>query len=348
MYFPYLHGKQKEVLALRHLAPVLGPEGQVQPVLEPVRAAATSLRHTLEACEAHRVPVWLVINPARQDFEPQPPAQTLEWGHRVFTSLPRRQWIHPSLLLGPALTPEVVRRFVHVFGTRPLGLVVDPGAPPLADVMGLLAGASVSRIFFKDEAPTPQDRAAAGAAGCVWVENHRLPEVQDLRVRARHLFTDRHLRFSAEGLVGFSDYTTLPSRPDVLDLPSRTVSFRLSYLLRDRPASGALWIEHFMAGRSATEDRHADTRFRLALHAFRSALDRGDACFGPTEAVRRYLTSLIDHTPPSRALSKQWEVMHHLELVSGMLAGRFPGTAPADAPQGLMTPPIASGGRPVR
>ena len=79
MYFPYLHGKQKEVLALRHLAQVLGAEGQVQPVMEPVRVMATSMRHTLEACEAHRLPVWLVVNPVRQDFDLLLPAEAFDW-----------------------------------------------------------------------------------------------------------------------------------------------------------------------------------------------------------------------------------------------------------------------------
>ena len=125
MYFPYLHGKQKEVLALRHLAQVLGAEGQVQPVMEPVRVMATSMRHTLEACEAHRLPVWLVVNPVRQDFDLLLPAEAFDWGRQLFTSLPTRQWIHPTLMLGPALTPDVVRRFVQLFGARPMARLVE-------------------------------------------------------------------------------------------------------------------------------------------------------------------------------------------------------------------------------
>ncbi|MDH0864892.1 sce7725 family protein [Mitsuaria sp. GD03876] len=335
MYYPYLHGKQKEVLALRHLAPVLGAEGQLQPVLEPVRQAATSMRHTLEACEAHRLQVWLVVNPVRQDFELLRPSETLEWGRQLFTSLSRRQWIHPTLMLGPALTPEVVRRFVQLFGSRPLGLVVGADAPPLPDVMALLGGAQVRRVFFKDSEPAPAARAALGGAGCVWVENRRLPETHDLRVNERHLFTDRAASFRAAGLAGFSDYTTLPSRPEAPELPSRTIAFRLSFL-RQPSTSGEVWIEHFMNGRCSAEEGGPDARFRYALQAFHAALDRTDACFGPTEAVRRYLTSLIDGSTPSRALSKQWEVMHHLELVSGMLAGRFPAPRQTGRPESLL------------
>jgi hypothetical protein len=342
MYFPYLHGKQKEVLALRHLAPVLGSEGQLQPVLEPVRQAATSVRHTLEACETHRLQVWLVVNPVRQDFELLPPAQSLEWGRQLFTSLPKRQWIHPTLMLGPSLTPAVMRRFVQLFGARPLGIVVGPDAPPLHEVMTLLGGAQVRMVFFKDIEPTPAARAAIGAAGCVWVEDRRLPENPELRISERHLFTDRALTFRADGLAGFSDYTTLPSRPEAPELPSRLAAFRLS-CLRTAPASGEFWIEHFMGGRFGPEEGGADARFRQALLAFHAALDRTDVSFGPTEAVRRYLTGLIDGIVPTRALSKQWEVMHHLELVSGVLAGRFPAKPSTGAPDSLLTTPPRSG-----
>ena len=57
--------------------------------------------------------------------------------------------------------------------------------------------------------------------------------------------------------------------------------------------------------------------------------------------MRRYLAGLIDGVLPSRALSKQWELMHHLELVSGVLAGRFPGTSPAGVPTSLLAPAAA-------
>ncbi|WP_377157596.1 hypothetical protein ACFJIX_02775 [Roseateles sp. UC29_93] len=134
----------------------------MQPVLEPVRQAATSVRHTLEACETHRLQVWLVVNPVRQDFELLPPAQSLEWGRQLFTSLPQRQWIHPTLMLGPSLTPAVMRRFVQLFGSRPLGIVVGPDAPPLPDMMALLGGAQVRMVFFKDIEPTSAARARGG------------------------------------------------------------------------------------------------------------------------------------------------------------------------------------------
>src|SRR5690348_5838553 len=42
MYFPYLRGKQFELLALRELAPRLGREQQVTPIIEPVRAPGDS------------------------------------------------------------------------------------------------------------------------------------------------------------------------------------------------------------------------------------------------------------------------------------------------------------------
>ncbi|MBO9685872.1 MAG: sce7725 family protein [Mitsuaria chitosanitabida] len=335
MYHPYLHGKQKEVLALRHLASLLGAEAVVQPVIEPMRQAATSLRHTLEACEAHRLQVWLVINPMRQDFEPLRPAQAMEWGRHFYGSLPARQWIHPVLMLGPALTPDAVRRFAHVFGTRPVGLVVGHDAPPLHDVMALLGGVDVRRVFFRDAEPAPQARAAAGPAGCVWVEDRRLPEAADLRQRDRHPFSDRHLRYRAEGFAGFSDYTTLPSRPDAPDPTPRAECFRMSFIHHDKLAGDSIWTEHFTGPRGA-EDLGAGGRFRQALQGFRESLDRPDASFGPTEAVRRYLGSMITTTPPSRALSKQWEVMHHLELVSGLLTGRFAGAFPARVPEDLL------------
>lgn len=324
MYFPYLHAKQKEVLALRHLAPTLAQDGRVQPVIEPVRHLATSLRHTLDITEASGQPVWLIVNPVQEDFAGQPAQQTMEWGRSLFISLPKRQHVHPALMLGPTLTPEIARRFITTFGPRPLALVVGTDSPPLADVMAEIPTEHIRYVFFKGDEPTPSVRAAARTAGCVWVQQPRQPDPKALRADDCHLFGDHHLHYAERGYAGFSDYTTLPSIPSPTSSLSRSVAFRLSYIHRGLQAAGSIWLEHFSAIDPAETTRNADGRFRSALQRFRSAFDRPQVCFGPTEAVRRYLTSLIDNAPPSRSLSKQWEVMHHLELVSGMLAGRFP------------------------
>lgn len=42
MYFPYLRGKQFELLALREIAPRLGYAQCVTPIIEPVRAPSDS------------------------------------------------------------------------------------------------------------------------------------------------------------------------------------------------------------------------------------------------------------------------------------------------------------------
>ena len=109
MYFPYLHGMQKEMLALRQSIPLLATDACVQPVIEPVRHRLASLIHTLQACENEGLPVWIVVNPMLQEFAGVAPAPALSWGRHLMSAIQPRKLLYPTLLLHAGMTVEVVR-----------------------------------------------------------------------------------------------------------------------------------------------------------------------------------------------------------------------------------------------
>jgi len=329
MYFPYLHGMQKEMLALRQTIALLAAEGLVQPVIEPVRHVLASLRHTLQACEMEGLPVWMVVNPMLQEFSGVGAAASLGWGRHLLASVSPRRHIRPTLLLHGGVTPDVVRLFGQSYAGQMVGVVMAEEPLPLMPLFEALRGVQVERVFLKHGPAAASLHDAVAPAKPVWVEPLQASMPDALRrvgmsgfLQERQFFSDAVSRFLDVGGPGFSDYTSLPSLPQPGVGP--TGCFHLSYLQIGGATDRALCLEFFVAERQFPPQRLAEARFARALQRFHEALDRRDACFGPTEAVRRFVNCHIRGVPPTQALARQWQLMHHLELVSGLLSGRFP------------------------
>ena len=123
MYFPYLHGMQKEMLALRQSIPLLAADACVQPVIEPVRHRLASMMHTLQACENEGLPVWMVVNPAQQEFAGVGAAPALSWGRHLMASIHPRRYLYPTLMLHAGVTVDVVRLFAQSYAGQVVGVV---------------------------------------------------------------------------------------------------------------------------------------------------------------------------------------------------------------------------------
>ncbi|WAC74726.1 sce7725 family protein [Roseateles sp. SL47] len=339
MYFPYLHGMQKEMLALRQSITLLASEACVQPVIEPVRHVLASLRHTLQACESEGLTAWMVVNPMLQEFAGVGAAPALSWGRHLLASVssPRR-YLCPTLLLHAGVTPDVVRLFAQSYAGQVVGVVMAEEPQALMHLYEALQGVQVARVFLKHGPCSSALREALAPAQVVWVEplDANMPEALK-RVgmggflQERRFFTDAVSRFKDVGGAGFSDYTSLPSLPYPGGGP--TGCFHLAFHQMGGPMDQALCLEFFVAERQFPPQRLAEARFIRALQLFHLALDRRDACFGPTEAVRRFVGCHIRGVPPTQAIARQWQLMHHLELVSGLLSGRFPPHSGAPAPR---------------
>lgn len=329
MYFPYLHGMQKEMLALRQSVPLLAADACVQPVIEPVRHVLASLTHTLQACEDEGLPVWMVVNPMLQEFDGVGAAPALSWGRHLMASIQPRKHLCPTLLLHGGVTLEVVRLFAQSFAGQVVGVVMAEEPQSLMHLYEALKELHVGRVFLKHGPCSTALREQLAPTPVVWVEPLDASMPDALKrvglggfLQERRFFSDAVSRFLEVGGPGFSDYTCLPSLPHPGGGP--TGCFHLSFHQIGGPMDRALCLEFFVAERQFPPQRLAEARFVRALQQFHQALDRRDACFGPTEAVRRFVSCHIRGVPPTQALARQWQLMHHLELVSGLLSGRFP------------------------
>lgn len=322
MYYPYLYGKQKELIAIRQLSKLLSKEQQVQPVVEPVKEADSTLFLTLQECERQECVAWVIVNPRLLDFDGKTIKGRLQWGLDLFAKLDDRQFTRPVLLVEDSLTSGTVKEFAKRFAGETVGLAVLPSSIKLEKVLDLLDDVSLGRIFFKGPSPSTSTLKLLGSSRCVLVEDRFPHQSRNADYSGRHFFTDSHLTYASKGLAGFSDYTILPPSPTDGGGPPGAVAIHLCYIPLNKPVK-ELWVEHFVSDRTEQAERDDDGKFMEALRKFSKAAKRPESSFGLTDAAKKYLHCYTHNDPPSLGTNKQLEVMHHLELVSGVLSGRF-------------------------
>jgi len=68
MYFPYLRGKQFELLALRELIGLLLDSNKIIPIVEPVKRSTTGLKAAFYKLKDRNIRIQLIINPEIGDL----------------------------------------------------------------------------------------------------------------------------------------------------------------------------------------------------------------------------------------------------------------------------------------
>lgn len=69
MYFPYLRGKQFELIALREFAEQYPDTAKIVPIIEPVKSTFNGLNTAAEVMFEKRLKFALVLNPTDGDFK---------------------------------------------------------------------------------------------------------------------------------------------------------------------------------------------------------------------------------------------------------------------------------------
>ncbi len=316
MYFPYLRGKQYELLALKELSGLLGDQHKVTPIIEPVRSTAGSgLDRCLVALMDMTVDFVLVLNPSvgelrtplvapdladylsQQDrsaswnlgllVDENTDASALVASYRdaVETKQRRLTLIHKGLANGlnelPALTSDL-RRELDVIDDR------------------------WRRRYFRD--------LLATSGGVTLRDGFPGEERNSAYLRKdESVFTDDHLFYAEENWRGFSDYLTVGEPYSEGGFTPRAVAIHWTYEPQPR---GPVIIRHF------TSETNGDTsnvggKFLEAVGKLVVFLDAHDIHTQASEVMRAHAAN---GTFPGLGIVKKLSIQNHLELMSGILS----------------------------
>lgn len=303
-YFPFLRGKQNELMALRDLAEGIAESGALVPIIEPVNGNSTT-RISIDKYIEASMPFLLVCNPSYGAFASRP--------ERLFTNIISETLMEydnwtPALQVARESTHHELSAFLKRYSEYGAA-VIYKGVPGNASAQALLKDASIVNHVFLHDRVAARYISAIAESRRVMVSDPFNRQPRNADYPSREFFTDKNTTAGNPHGVDFGDFSIVGDHYAEKGGAAHAVTVHHIHFQGDE---GPLDISHFISDRTETT---VDTPGKIieALVKLVAALNNLEP--NDTEACNEYRE--IAGAGVSRGLGylKRLAIKHHLELM---------------------------------
>lgn len=310
MYFPYLRGKQFELLALREIGNRING-GLISPILEPVKNSIDSLERALESLVANKINFSLVINPIHGDFKSDS-TDLIDFIDRKLGGYDNFQLaiiVHSFINLD-----EISLLLKRLSFDRSISLVHKTRLNDMDALLAWVDDYDIKYNFFGESFPVRRYRGIITPDAKVLLEDRFKPQAKnaDYLSIPDEFFSDDHLYFEEDGFIGFGDYLTIGDDYSESGFLPFAVAIHLTYE-RD---NGQIWIRHFVSD-SNSDSTDPAGKFGEALEKLVEFIDEKEIHTGAAEEFRQLYR---EERYPGLGSIKKLSIKHHLQLVHDILS----------------------------
>lgn len=301
MYFPYLRGRQYDLLALKELSQKNLISREILPVIEPVKMSST-LKGTLQAYADKALRLAIVLNPTVGDLAEEevvslheqlndkiiPAVIMNEDTEHVVDSILQQGFTKNNILV-ILNERDYVDDYKRIFGT------VEPLYTLLPDERALKRTVTKKKVLFEDKF-------------------NKLSKNADYAKNEDEFFSEDHLFYSDEGYDGFGDYSIIGKIYDESGFAPRAVAIHIVYFNLENH----LRVHHFVSDSNYGIEDIAGKYYEAV-----SKLQKWYAN-GHEGQRTSALSVLLEHAHtgyfPGLPTIKKLSIMHHIELVNKFLS----------------------------
>lgn len=315
MYFPYMRGKQYELLALKELVEENAENlKKVHPILEPVRQNMRPLVNALATLQSCDITANLILNPKVGQLA----------GHRIeLNDLSEEKDLDliPSFIVddqNPSKDLQFIAQFVQE--KHPDTITIIHRSFGSLDKILQSAGITPYVNHVLDEAPDVYLEALKKQI----TRKHNVVSLKDGFNRvsrnsdflASSFFSENHLTYAGKGCIGFGDYLTIGKDYSESGGPAYAVALHLTYL--DRSKMNQMFCAHFVSDSNSTPVDPAG-KFMEALDKMHYAKQVKQFPFIQSLGIRRFAQLFDDGHFPGLGVAKKLSMLHHMETVLSCL-----------------------------
>lgn len=304
MYFPYLRGRQFELIALRELVEKGVLSSRIIPIIEPVKLSSTLVK-TIETYREKSRQFALITNPKvgsfRNDAKEEKNQKLRE---SLSAGLKENENILYMCLLRANSKPE---KFIAKYSDNMGTICADKDAVPIYE--SYFSETDVKFNLIPDESgfrrKIRKNRVILADKFNKQERNNDYIEIDD------EPFSEDHLYYLEDGYVGFSDYSVVGEEYNETGFAPYAVAIHIVYFDTDE----SLRVKHFV---SDSNDDISDPagKFQEALTKLvewnkKKKLD--------TVAIKEFEDLYRREAYPGLGTVKKLSIMHHLELIGRYL-----------------------------
>ena len=259
MYYPYLRGKQFELIALREFSKETPTPSHVCPIIEPVKSSFNGLKTAIDALSSKKISFALVLNPSDGDFRREQ--------QDILVNLPFLKelggWTPAFIYKGDG------SRIETYIATNSLNdvMIIFQDSIDLSkeDVSQLLGNNSVKYVVANLERDRRNRRLLAKSGkDLIRLDDqfHEQPRNADYQDIPEEKFTEEHKYYSEEGYNGFADYVTLPSNFKESGMLPYAVAIHMTYQKNE----DEIFVRHFVSDHNSDNTNIPGKFMRLPLN----------------------------------------------------------------------------------
>lgn len=314
MYFPYLRGRQYELLALRELATnnLLG--NHITPIIEPVKLSPTLVNTMADFIKVGH-PIAVIRNPSVGTFMSDwmdVQGETKEAGYKQrFANQYRNSTIIKSLIMQK--NAKSLLEYWEQQGVSKEDLLVISTNRDYLNLYELAFESTIPRyVLMPDESVFRRKvRHHKVLLDDKFEKQDRNADYQDID---DEFFSDDHLYYAEDGFVGFSDYSVVGNEYLEAGFAPYAVAIHIVYFA----TNGSLRIKHFVS--DSNEDiTNPALKFYEAVSKLAAWYNTKPNPVKLTTGLKVFLQHYEQQSYPGLGTVKKLSIMHHLELMGKYL-----------------------------
>lgn len=312
MYLPYLRGKQYELLALRELCALPLDNSKIFPIVEPLKKGLKSVETALTALNRVGIKIQLIVNPEHGELKGN---SSVILDFIEYARESGLQNIIPTYLISNDKDFAFFERTANERSYLRTGYSLLH-LNQISRVADLKALVNDSEIQFNIIHVTHQmslkrgfNRGALSFLSDPFIKQKRNADY--LRIDDE-FFSNDYVYYKEEGFSAFADYLTIGSDYMEGGMLPYAVSIHLTYKQQN---SGEIWIRHFTSD-SNIDYNDTPGKFGEALEKLIVFIDAEGIQTVACQKFRDYHTR---EAFPGLGVIKKLSIMHHIELIQGLL-----------------------------
>jgi len=310
MYYPFLRGKQFELILLRESSNVLAK--YIHPIIEPVRKDFKSLNRAIEILAKEKVLFTLIVNPITGEY---PVSQ-----ESILTYIDNSSIDLTTISLGYILNADSnideLVEFLVKYNDKDFSIIHYGYSNSKNIAEKIYEYKNIKRHIFID-----------GYAGKLYQRHLKTDAVKRILLRdgfksqrknalypeSEH-FSDLHITYPDEGMDGFGDFLTVGDDYSETGGPAYAVAIHLTYFNEEED----MFIYHFVSDRT---DSPTDPggKFLEALEKLITKGESEDSFIFKSKAYDEFKELYEKQHYPGLGYIKKLSMQHHIELIVDFL-----------------------------
>lgn len=312
MYFPFLRGKQFELLALKEICPLLKPANKIHPIIEPVKESFQALERSLSELCCNGISPTIIVNPSVGDMGG---TNALKLNSFMSTFIENNE-ANIGFIINNDFDVSKARNIIERFydDTTRITLVYNNETDVDRSVLKDFIANHTVIYNVIDEANPRNFQRLFDPATKVFLSDP-FPKAERNADYARKndaLLTEEHQYFYNDGFVGFSDYLTIGKDYKESGFLPYAVAIHLTYPAK---LNEEIRLRHFVSN-SNDDDSNVAGKFSEALSKL---IDFTNTLPFKTKAVNEFEELYKKEHYPGLGYIKKLSILNHLELVNRLL-----------------------------